>query len=512
MNVKEKDTGKGMLRLIECDKGNDIFVWKSPIEDFNYGSQLVVHESQEAIFFKDGKAMDTFGPGRYTLSTQNLPIIGGAIKIPFGGESIFRAEVYFVNMTTQMGIRWGTDTKVRLFDPASGLYVEIGACGSFNIKVSDPRRLVVKLVGTEGMFTQAEIFANGVGDGDPANANGRGKVGMIGKFKTMIISTVKSNLARAIKEANINILEIDAYLDQLSAMLRPIINDALAEYGLTIPEFYISSILTPDDDPNYRRLKEQFAAKTLNVREEEIKKATAEAARERKLVEAQTDAQLKIIEAQASAEAYKTKAYAEAEEMRVKGYTYQQETAREVGLEAMKNGISGGSGGGIGEVASLGVALGAMGSVAGMTRDALNPVADSTAAALNPNAPAAPADTWDCTCGEKAITRKFCPECGAKRPEKKAADSWDCACGEKGITRNFCPECGAKRPAAPTTWDCACGEKGITRNFCPECGAKRPEAPTTWDCACGEKGITAKFCPECGTKRPEITEEENSNE
>ena len=123
-----------------------------------------------------------------------------------------------------------------------------------------------------------------------------------------------------------------------------------------------------------------------------------------------------------------------------------------------------------------------MGSVAGMTRDALNPIADSTSAAMSPNTPAA------------------------------SADAWDCSCGEKGITRKFCPECGAKRPAPAQTWDCSCGEKGITRNFCPECGAKRPAPIETWDCACGEKGITAKFCPECGTKRPEKTEEENANE
>ena len=108
-----------------------------------------------------------------------------------------------------------------------------------------------------------------------------------------------------------------------------------------MPEFFITSVMTPDDDPNYKRLKQQFAERTLNVRQEEIRKAEAEAAQQRKLVEAQTEAQLKMvgaqgdaealkIKAQAEAEAYKAQAFAEAEEMRAKGYTYQQETARNV--------------------------------------------------------------------------------------------------------------------------------------------------------------------------------------
>ena len=72
------------------------------------------------------------------------------------------------------------------------------------------------------------------------------------------------------------------------------------------------------------------------------------------------------------------------------------------------------------------------------------------------------------------------------------------SCGQTNITSKFCPECGAKKPEPPKPWDCACGCKGITSKFCPECGSKRPE---TWDCSCGQKNISSKFCPECGKKR-----------
>lgn len=378
--AKEAAKNQGLASAIKYEGGNDTLVWKHPIEDFNLGSQLIVHESQEAIFFKDGKALDLFGAGRYTLATQNLPALESLYKLPTNADEVFHSEVYFINMATQMGIKWGTDSKVRLFDPGSGLHIEIGACGNFNLRVTDSRKLLLKVVGTTGRLTNADIAYDSV----CVQSGGALTITeYTAKFKSLIMNKVKSNLARIIKENNINILEIDEQIDVLSEKLRVAINETLEEYGLTMPEFFITNVMTPDDDPNYRRLKQQFAEKTLLVRQEEIRQAEAEAARGRKLVEAQTEAQLKMVSAQgdaealkikaiAEAEAYKAQAYAEAEEMRAKGYTYQQETARQVGLQAMQNGITGNgtAGGGLGDIAGLGVTLGAMGGVMNMTREA----------------------------------------------------------------------------------------------------------------------------------------------
>ena len=499
--AKENIKNQGLASVIKYEGGNDTFVWKHPIEDYNLGSQLIVHESQEAIFFRDGKALDLFGAGRYTLATQNIPLLENLYKLPTNTTEVFHSEVYFVNLTTQMGIKWGTDSKVRLFDPASGLHIEIGACGNFSLRVCDSRKLLVRLVGTASEFKQNEV----IGDSYSITS-------VVGKFKALVMNKVKANLARIIKENNINILEVDEYIDVLSEKLRLAINEILAEYGLTMPEFFVTAIMTPDDDPNFRRLKQQFADKTLKVREEEIRKAEAEAAQSRKILEAQTEAQLKMvgaqgeaealkIKAQAEAEAYKAQAFAEAEEMRAKGYTYQQETARMVGMEAMQNGItgngSGGAGSALGDIAGLGVTLGAMGGVIGMTKDALSPIMQ-TSSEIGGSVVPPSADTWDCSCGCKDIKSKFCPDCGSPKPAP--AVGWDCTCGCKNITSKFCPECGSKKPEA-TTWDCTCGCKNITSKFCPECGSKKPEA-TTWDCPeCGNKDITAKFCPECGHKR-----------
>ena len=431
------------ISVIKYEGSNDVLAHKHEKEDFTIGSQLIVHETQEALFFRDGKVFDQFKAGRHTLVTNNIPKVRDYMKLGTGGVNVFHCEVYFINMITQMGIRWGTDSKVRLFDPASGLHVEIGASGNFNMRVTDASKLVLKLVGTTEGLVQSDV-------------TGEGKSYGTGMFRALIINKVKANLARIIKEQNLNILEIDAYLDILSANLMTDINTTLEEYGLTMPEFYVTSIVTPDDDPNFVRLKQQFADKTLKVREEEVKKAEAEAAQQRKIVEAQTEAQLKAvnaqgdadairIKAQAEAEAYKMKAEAEAAEMQMKGYTYRDETARQVGLEAMQNGITGGgngggAAGGIGDVASLGVTLGAMGGVINMTRDAMAPImgesqkvgegfgnvvaGQTPAAPGTPAAPAAPVapavpveGAWNCpSCGKTGITSRFCPDCGVARP------------------------------------------------------------------------------------------------
>lgn len=498
----EKIKKDGLASIIKYEGDNETLVWKHPIEDFNFGSQLIVHESQEAIFFRDGQALDLFGAGRYTLQTQQLPLLEKVYKLPTDTEGTFHSEVYFVNLATQMGIKWGTDSKVRLFDPASGLHIEIGASGEFNIRVTDSRKLLLKVVGTTGGLGQEQLL--GIGNGK-------------GFFRSMVMTQVKSYLAQTIKENAINILEIDEHLMALSGALRERINAALDEYGLTMPEFYVSRIVTPDDDPNFRRMKEQYAEQYLLVRQEGIRKAEAEAAADRKAVEAQTAARMKIIGAQgeaealkiqkqAEAEAYRMQAEAEAAEMRMKGYTYQQETSRQVGLEAMKNGLGGGANaaGALGDLAGLGVSLGAMGSVIGMTKDALNPMTQD-AAQMGAAVGAAVTGGWDCpACGHKNISTNFCPDCGGKKPEPKTG--WDCAqCGTKNIQSKFCPNCGAKKPEEPSGWTCPeCGTKDILSKFCPNCGARKPEEKHGWICPeCGTKNIMTNFCPNCGRKKDE---------
>ncbi len=254
-------------------------------------------------------------------------------------------------------------------------------------------------------------------------------------------------------------------------------------------------------------------------------KAAIAAAQRKAVLEQQTtetevakrEAERTIIQAQAEAQAMRMAGLTEAEIMRAKGYNEKDvlqadvQKAYAAGLGQMG---SGGGGSALGDIAGLGVTLGAMGGMMNMTKEAMAPMfgqqeqpAATMAAAPSAStgtvtAQAASAAGWDCACGQTGITGNFCTNCGSKKPEPKpAADSWDCSCGQSGLNGKFCPNCGAKRPEPPQTWDCACGQTGITGNFCSNCGSKRP--PAAWDCTCGETGITGKFCPNCGNKRVE---------
>mgnify|MGYP004533782903 FL=1 len=527
--AKQQYAKQGLISEIKYEGDNNTLIWKHPLEDFSTGTQLIVHESQEAVFFRDGQALDLFGPDRYTLETQNLPLMNKIYHLPTGdARTTFHCEVYFINTATIMGVKWGTDTKIRIFDPMSGMHVSIGASGEFNIKVTDSRRLLLKSVGTtNGLIIEAKQRLGSPEEFEKARQKSSydSKPGEFKKyFRSLIVTRVKNYLANVIKEESISVLELDAQTEKMSEALGEKINVGLEDYGLTMSEFYITRFLTPEDDPDdpmyseYMRMKSLYSQQFLNVKEEQVKKATAEAARERMAVEAQTEAQMKIIGAQgdaaalkiqkeAEAEAYRMKAEAEAAEMRMKGYTYQQETARQVGVGAMKNGLTGGGSGGLGDIASLGVGLGAMSGVIGMTKEAMQPMTES-ASQMGQSIHNGITGAWDCPkCGQKGLSGRFCHICGTEKPQPipENSETWDCICGQKGLTGKFCPECGAKRPepVKKETWDCACGQKGLTGKFCPECGAKRPEKKLTWDCSCGEKNISGKFCPECGKKREE---------
>lgn len=474
---------EGVPAVISYEGDSSLLVYRHPMTDFVTGSQLIVHESQEAIFLRNGEALDSFPAGRYTLETGVLPKMNSLYPLPVQGQP-FHAEVYFINLTVQMGIKWGTNSKVGLFDPASGLHVELGASGSFNLRVIDARRLLIRLVGTNASLSQNDLFHDSSlslqADGVNLTMKTTG-----GYFRTLVMTKVKANLAKIIKNNHISVLELDEHIDLISNALREAINPELTEYGLEMPEFYVANIITPDDDPSFRRMKQQYADQYLRVREEEIRKAEAEAAFERKAVEAQTAARMKIIgaqgeadvtriRAQAEAEAYRMKAEAEAQEMRMKGYTYQQETSRQIGLEAMRsagNGNAsalGGIAGMAGDVLQMGLGLGAVSSVVGMTRDAMTPMIGQMQGMMQ--APAT--EGWSCSCGAVGIQSNFCPDCGSKKPIP--VSGWNCSCGAKGIQSNFCPDCGAGKPA-PATWKCSCGQNDIQSNFCPNCGNKRSD-------------------------------------
>ena len=228
---------------------------------------------------------------------------------------------------------------------------------------------------------------------------------------------------------------------------------------------------------------------------------------------ARREAERKVIGAQAEAQAQRMQGLTEAEIMAAKGYNQKDVLHAEVqeayaaGIGNMGSGVSiGGGGSMMGDLMGLGVGMAAMGAIApqiGNMMSGMNPNA-----VQQPSAPVQPAaEGWTCpSCGKAGIIFKFCPDCGAQKPEPKPAGGWTCSkCGTENITSKFCPECGAKKPEEKKGWTCPeCGTKDITSKFCPECGAKNPEENKGWICSnCGTKDIKSKFCPECGFKKGE---------
>ena len=231
----------GLSELIRYEGDNSTFIWKYPNEDFNNMTELIVHESQEAVFVANGVAADTFGPGRYKLDAENIPILTKMINW-VTGVSVFHCEVYFINKTVQMAVKWGTDSKVRFVEPTLGVPVELGASGEMNLAVADARKLLFKLVGTmQGISWEAE--------GNEFTKS------LQKAFRPLISTAVKSNLPTAIKQRNIDIVEVDEHLMELGDELRIKILPGFEEYGLTIPEFYLTNIVLQEADPSFRRLK-----------------------------------------------------------------------------------------------------------------------------------------------------------------------------------------------------------------------------------------------------------------
>ena len=462
------------IDIIKYEGDNSTFIWKHPCEDFNSMTQLIVHESQEAIFFMNGQALDLFGAGRHTLETQNIPKIGKILNRATGGDTPFHCEVYFINKTVQMSIKWGTDSKIRFIEPSMGIPLEIGACGELNLEVCDSRKLLLKLVGT----------MNGIAWGD----SGAGFTKSIQNcFRPLISTAVKAHLVSSIKAQNIDILEIDENLEALSEVLRKSIVPGFEEYGLTIPQLYITNVALPENDPNYRRLRElhTISFQTRMIQAEALVK-TAHAEAEASVTAAQRQAELErqttetevtrraaerdLIKAQAEAQAAKMAGMAEAEIMAAKGYTQRDVLQAEVqkayaeGIGNMN--ISGGGGGVASDMLGLGLGMAAAGAVApqlgemfkGFQTPTVTPVA------TEPEAKCA-------KCGASLPQNaKFCLECGEKVPPAIPADKIVCPeCGNAVAKGKFCPECGHKFITA-----------------CPKCGKDVPAG--------------AKFCLECGEK------------
>jgi len=297
--------------------GDNPIVWKHPCEDFNTGAQLIVHESQEAVFMMNGQVLDLLTAGRHTLSTENLPFIGRFFNEPTDGKTPFHCEVYFVNKAEQLAVKWGTDSKLEYIEPIYGFPLQVGASGEMSLRVKDSRRLLVKIVGTEDLLTQS---------------------GLIRLFRMFVVPRVKAYLATVLKKDKISIFEIDEQLIRLSDELKVKLSDEFADYGVSLERFFVTNIVKPEEDIQYRRFKDLHYRQFMDVKEAELRQQIG-------VIEQQTKARQTLIEAQAKAE-----------KRSLEGYTYRDERGFDVAERMAANDA-------IGQMTNLGIGVGMINGV-----------------------------------------------------------------------------------------------------------------------------------------------------
>lgn len=224
--------------VIKYEGPNDILVWKHPVEDFNAASQLIVHESQEAVFFKNGQALDLFPAGRYALETANLPVLGKIINRLTGGESPFHCEVYFINKAASLNVKWGTSAPIPVMDPQFNIIVPIRANGRFGIRISDSRKLLIKLLGTADQFDHQTLQEF---------------------FRGVLMTRIKDFLAGKMVREKISFLEITTRLNEISSSIQEQLSAAFDEYGIKLLNFFVNTISVPDDDEGVLQVKSALA-------------------------------------------------------------------------------------------------------------------------------------------------------------------------------------------------------------------------------------------------------------
>jgi membrane protease subunit (stomatin/prohibitin family) len=192
--------------------------------EFKLGSQLIVRESQEAVFVRDGRALDVFGPGRYTLSTDNIPLLTGLMGLPFGGRTPFTAEVYFVSKRDFTDMKWGTPQALIYRDKELGV-IRLRAYGTYSMRVADSQLFVNQIVGTRGAYS----------------------TGAIDEFLRSIILNEFNDILGSL---DTSILDIQSMTSELAATTRAALTDDFQRLGLELRSFQISAITPPEEVQN----------------------------------------------------------------------------------------------------------------------------------------------------------------------------------------------------------------------------------------------------------------------
>ena len=189
--------------------------------DFRIGSQVIVRDSQAAVFFRDGRALDVFGPGSHTITTANIPYLVDLVGKAFSGETPFKAEVYFVSLREFTDLKWGTPTPITIRDPVLRM-ARVQARGSYAVQIADPQLFVNKLVGTQGIYRTPDIQ---------------------GFLRSMVLT----KLTDLVGEMGKSVIELAGMAEELTMGVRAKTAEEFAARGLTLTSVYVEYIGPTED-------------------------------------------------------------------------------------------------------------------------------------------------------------------------------------------------------------------------------------------------------------------------
>lgn len=351
---------KAMFEVIKYNGENNTLVYRYPVEDFNTKSQLIVQQSQEAIFYSRGQLADSFTEGTYTLSTKNIPILSSLVNLPFGKESPFSAVVYFVNKTEQFNIKWGLP-KVTFSEPEFGALLDVGAHGTLTFKVEKAKVFLSKLVGQKTSFTQIEIMDF---------------------MREFIISRGRNRLANIFNtRTDFDIFTIETKMNTLADALKEELAEDFREYGLQLEKLLVSGVNKDEDSPTYKQLvdirQQKIELENIRIQNERRKVAQAgelDLEEQRRLFEMEMAEKEQDLAARGKVLDSK----AEAIKRQQEGYTYQQERGFDVAEKTAENeGVGTFASAGMGFGVGAGVAGAAAGAVGAMYNDALSSITNA---------------------------------------------------------------------------------------------------------------------------------------
>ncbi len=221
--------------VVKWEVSDRELVHKFPTDEIRLGSQLIVYPSQTAFFVKGGQICDEFTSGTYTIKSENIPLLGKVINIPFNRETPFKADVWFVNQISLLDCKWGTAIPLQIEDPKYDVIVPIRSFGQYGFKITEPRTFIEKLVGNMSTFATTKI---------------------VEYYRGIILSKLTAIIYDKLKEDGLSVLNINAKVDELSSYAKDRLSEVFKQYGIEIELFSIISISVQEDDPSFKRLKD----------------------------------------------------------------------------------------------------------------------------------------------------------------------------------------------------------------------------------------------------------------